>query len=170
VRQLPKETPKYELDSDEIEKAILKFRQYLREKGLRITPERERICREIYATTIHFDAEELIQRMMATGAPVSRATVYRTLEVLEECGLVKKIRQTDKRHHYEKIYGLEHHDHLFCEGCGKIIEFRVDEIEEMQDDVCRKFGFQPTGHSLQIYGLCRDCIAKKTKERESLPE
>ncbi len=154
----------------DIDDALESFRHSLKSRGLRVTPERERICREINATTIHFDAEDLIHRLLASGAPVSRATVYRTLDILEECGLVKKIRQTDTRHHYEKAFGLEHHDHLFCEGCGQVIEFRVDEIEQMQDDVCRKYGFQPRRHSLQIYGICRECLARKTKAEESSPE
>jgi Fur family ferric uptake transcriptional regulator len=155
---------------DAIDEIVNEFRQNLRMKGLRVTPERLRICREVYATTIHFDAEELIHRILASGSPVSRASVYRTLDLLEECGMVKKIRQTDRRHHYERTLGLEHHDHLFCDTCGKVIEFREDEIERLQDEVCLKFGFQPRGHSLQIYGLCRECLADKTKKEESIPE
>jgi len=152
------------------EDVLREFKQFLRMKGFRVTPERLRICREVYTTTIHFDAEELVQRIMASGSPVSRATVYRTLEVLEECGLVKKIRQTDTRHHYEKTLGTEHHDHLFCETCGKVIEFRNEEIERLQDEVCLQFGFQPRFHTHQIYGLCKECLAAKTKDDESKPE
>ena len=154
----------------DIENVFSAFRQYLRSKGLRVTPERERICREVYATTVHFDAEDLIHRLRAASKRVSRATVYRTLEVLEECGLVKKIHQTDKRSHYEKSLGLEHHDHLFCDACGKVIEFKVDEIERLQDDVCDRYGFHPRRHSLQIYGLCRECAVRRAKENASTPE
>lgn len=156
--------------NDDVEDVIREFKQCLRIMGLRVTPERVRICREVYATTIHFDTEELIHRIVASGTMVSRATVYRTLDVLEACGLVKKIRQTDTRHHYEKSFGTEHHDHMFCETCGKVIEFREDEIEQLQDEVCLKFGFQPRRHSLQIYGLCKECLAEKIKEEESKPE
>lgn len=156
--------------NDDVEDVIREFKQCLRIMGLRVTPERVRICREVYATTIHFDTEELIHRIVASGTMVSRATVYRTLDVLEACGLVKKIRQTDTRHHYEKSFGAEHHDHMFCETCGKVIEFREDEIEQLQDEVCLKFGFQPRRHSLQIYGLCKECLAEKIKEEESKPE
>ena len=162
------EKKKNEADAKaDIESVCNEFRQYLRRKGLRATPERERICREVYSTSVHFDAEALIQRLQASSKPVSRATIYRTLEVLEECGLVKKIRLTDERGHYEKSLGLEHHDHLFCDACGKVIEFRVDEIERLQEDVCDRYGFRPRRHSLQIYGLCRECTAKKAKEDAS---
>jgi len=156
--------------NDDVEDVIREFKQCLRMMGLRVTPERVRICREVYATTIHFDTEELIHRIIASGTPVSRATVFRTLDVLEACGLVKKIRQTDTRHHYERSFRKEHHDHLFCEKCGKVIEFRDDEIEQLQKEVCLKFGFQPRRHSHQIYGLCKECLAQKTKEEESKPE
>ncbi len=149
---------------------IREFRQCLRRRGMRVTPERERICREVYTTSFHFDAEDLVSRLQVSARPVSRATVYRTLEVLEECGLVKKIRQIDNKHHYEKSLGLEHHDHLFCESCGNVIEFREDEIERLQDEVCARFGFRPKMHSLQIYGLCRECLADKTRRKESTPE
>ena len=155
---------------DENDDVLREFKQFLRMKGLRVTPERLRICREVYATTIHFDAEDLVHRIMASGFHVSRATVYRTLDVLEKCGLVKKIRQTDSRHHYEKTLGTEHHDHLFCDTCGKVIEFVEDEIERLQDDVCLQFGFQPRRHILQIYGLCKECLADKTRDDESKPE
>jgi Fur family ferric uptake transcriptional regulator len=157
-------------DKPDIESVCSQFHQHLRRKGLRVTPERDRICREVYSTSVHFDAEDLVQRLQASSKSVSRATIYRTLEVLEECGLVKKIRQTDKRRHYEKSLGLEHHDHLFCDECGKVIEFRVDEIERLQDDVCNRYGFHPRRHSLQIYGLCLECMAKKTRDDASRPE
>ena len=156
--------------SAHVEEVAHEFRQCLRRKGLRVTPERERVCLEVYTTSLHFDAEVLISRLQTGPKPVSRATVYRTLEILEECGLVKKIRQTDKRHHYEKSLGLEHHDHLFCDVCGRVIEFRVDEIERLQDEVCSRYGFQPRRHTLQIYGLCRECLAEKTRKEGSLPE
>jgi Fur family ferric uptake transcriptional regulator len=171
VLQMASEIKKQDkTDQSDIDRVTDEFRRCLKKKGLRVTPERECVCREVYTTSIHFDAENLIHRLQASSKPVSRATVYRTLDVLEDCGLVKKIRQTDQRHHYEKTLGLEHHDHLFCEDCGEVIEFRVDEIERLQDEVCQQYGFQPRRHSLQIYGLCRKCIAKKTKEEESLPE
>ena len=166
----PDMTDKGKKEDVDIEEVSDEFRHCLKRRGLRITPERERVCIEVYTTSIHFDAEDLVHRLQASQKPVSRATVYRTLEILEECGLVKKIRQIDNRHHYEKTLGLEHHDHLFCDICGKVIEFRVDEIERLQDEVCLRYGFQPRRHVLHIYGFCRECIAKRTKEDESTPE
>lgn len=137
------------------------LREHLRRKGLKMTRERGRIVEEIFKTSGHFRPEDLLMRFRGRGVTVSRATVYRTLDLLVDCGLVR--RETfGGGTHYERAHHVEgesHHDHLVCSACGAIFEFHNAEIERLQDQVCAEFGFEPHGHSHQITGLCADCRA-----------
>jgi Fur family ferric uptake transcriptional regulator len=110
----------------------------------------------------HFDAEELYQRLKERQAGVSRATVYRTLILLDQSGLVRKMEIGENRSLYEHILGHPHHDHLICLSCGRLQEFSHPLIEEMQSQVCAQHSFGMLSHALQIYGFCRECQAKET--------
>ena len=134
-----------------------KFNKYLQDKGLKFTPERRIILDEVFSIHSHFEAEELLVRFRNRGENISRASIFRTLKLFTECGLVRKIIIGENRSCYEHIFGHEHHDHLICLGCGKIIEFTNSKIEKLQDDVCREFGFAPTDHTLKILGYCNKC-------------
>src|SRR3989338_2773439 len=115
----------------------LKFREYLQSKGLKFTHERQ----------------SLLKR-------VSKATIYRTLSLLVQCGLLREVIFGEKHSHYEHVHENEHHDHLVCSGCGKIIEFTDEELERLQDAVCLQYQFLPESHRLQIQGLCKECQRK----------
>ncbi len=142
------------------------FAEFLRRRGLKTTRERTALFDEIFATHRHFDAEDLVGRMRERGKKVSRATVYRTLDLLYECGLVARVRLTDEKYRYERARVGEHHDHLICTGCDSIIEFVEPQIEALQDAVCRAHGFVATSHSHQIRGLCAACASARPRERE----
>jgi len=135
----------------------IKLRQYLRKRGLRFTPEREAILREAFSTHDHFDVNDIFTKLREKGSRVSMATVYRTLNLLVEAGLLREIITEERHKHYEHIYGHAHHDHLFCIKCGKVINFEEPRIERLQQEVCEKEGFKPKYHRLQIMGYCRDC-------------
>ncbi|MFC1736338.1 Fur family transcriptional regulator [Candidatus Hydrogenedentota bacterium] len=114
----------------------------------------------VFATHSHFDADELLFSFRRKGLPVSKATIYRTLELLIKSGLVRILDYDDAHHHYEHVFGHEHHDHLVCKACGSIAEFDNQEIEKLQNEVCAERGFKPESHSLRIFGLCKVCTQK----------
>ncbi|MGE4159479.1 MAG: Fur family transcriptional regulator [Planctomycetota bacterium] len=136
-----------------------KFTLFLKGKGLRLTKERERVLREVFARHDHFDAEQLSIKLRKGQPPVSRATVYRTLELLVSSGLVQTVNIRDGGRHYEHIFGHQHHDHMICVVCGTVQEFSNDMIEKLQDEECRKLGFRPSSHKLEIRGTCSNCKA-----------
>ncbi|MCF6157414.1 MAG: transcriptional repressor [wastewater metagenome] len=135
-----------------------KFKEYLVSRKLKFTPERQAILYQVFATHKHFEADELLVDLRNNDMKISKATIYRTLALLVESGLLREVISGERHAHYEHVYGHEHHDHLVCNKCGKIIEFVEQRIEKLQDEVCRVNKFKPESHRLQIQGLCEDCI------------
>jgi Fur family ferric uptake transcriptional regulator len=142
------------------DKAFADFAVYLKRNRLKMTRERRIILRELFSDDSHMDAEDLQHRFSKRGKKVSRATIYRTFELLLQAGLIKKSDFGHNHYHYEKRFGGEHHDHLVCTRCGAVFEFHNQELERIQEEVCRRRGFRMTSHSLQIFGLCRKCGTK----------
>ncbi len=136
------------------------FREFLSRKGMRSTPEREEILAEVFAHHDHFDVEELIMRLRQRGLRIYRASVYRTLALLVESGLVQEVYYEDGHMHYEHIYGHEHHCHMRCLGCRQIIEFHDGAMEEVERRLGTDHDFQVTGHKLELYGFCASCREK----------
>ena len=134
-----------------------RFKEYVSTKGLKLTKERNEILDEILATEGHFDPEELFIRLKTKGSKVSRASVYRTIPLLVESGLIDEVERTDKRSHYEKVVGRQHHDHMICVRCGKVIEFFSPTLEMLQSELCQKENFSGLRHSLEILGYCERC-------------
>ena len=133
------------------------FKTFLKNENLKFTKERKTILNEVLKRRDHFDADELAVDMRNDGHKVSRATVYRTLDILHEIGVVHKATLGHKHNHYENMVGRKHHDHLVCLNCDKVIEFVDDDIERKQIEVCNKLGFQMKRHNLQIFGYCSHC-------------
>lgn len=142
-----------------------KFLQLLRERGQRVTSERLALFDEIFAQHRHIDAEELLAAMKQRGLKISRATVYRNLDLLVECGLARKQRLGRDRFQYEHIHAGQQHDHLVCTGCGRVVEFVSPGIVALQGEICRAHGFVPSRHTLQISGLCNECARQETVAR-----
>jgi len=131
---------------------------YLKEKGkLRATSARFAVLDEVLRTQGHFDVEGLYYRLMTSGVKVSKATVYNTLDLLKDCGLVSKYRFAENTSRYEKAFGRPHHHHLICLKCGDIIEFVNEKLERIQDEVCREKRFESQSSTLQIFGTCPKC-------------
>lgn len=163
-KQATSERPERGLNSQNLVKSVEEiFREFLRKKGYRATPERDAVLREIYSDAGHFDADELFIRLKQKKYAISRATVYNTLELLVECNLVSQNSFGHKHLHYERTYGFEHHDHIVCNQCGEVFEFTNAQIEEQQQAVCRSLGFEIKQHTLQIFADCTkpDCERKK---------
>lgn len=133
------------------------FLQFLRSRGQRVTGERLALFDEVFSQHGHIDAEALLGSMKARGLKISRATVYRNLDLLVECGLARKQRLGSRGFLYEHIHPGQQHDHLVCTGCGRVVEFVSPGIVALQAEICRAHGFVPTRHSLQIAGLCNRC-------------
>jgi len=134
-----------------------RLREYLRSRKLRMTPERRWVLQGVLPRQGHFDADELLAFLHRRNMPVSRATLYRTLEHLTASGLVKMHRFGRGHALFEPNYGRHHHDHMVCDHCGKVIEFVNAQIEELQDQVCDEHGFMATNHVMQIFGSCSGC-------------
>ncbi len=133
------------------------FTRFLRRNKLKMTRERRLILEELFKDDDHLEAEDLLVRFRRRGDKVSRATIYRTFDLLIKAGLIKKSDFGESHYHYEKIFGIDHHDHLVCERCGVVIEFSNPELEELQKKICEEEDFSPTSHSLQIFGCCSKC-------------
>jgi Fur family ferric uptake transcriptional regulator len=138
-----------------------RFEAFLRTRSLKLTSQREAIFERAFATHEHFTAETLHRWMTdeqeSSSKGVSRATVYRTLGLLEEAGFIGSLDSGRGELMYEHLLGHEHHDHLVCSKCGKIEEFRNDTIESLQEQVAKEHGFVLLRHSLRLEGHCRDC-------------
>ncbi|RMH01764.1 MAG: transcriptional repressor [Planctomycetota bacterium] len=139
------------------EEALARFETFLRRKGLRVTVPRREILTETWATHDHFSAEELYARLRGKGSRASRATVYRTLALLVEGGFLGALDGGRGQMLYEHILGHSHHDHMICLACGRIIEFRCAEIEDLQDQIARRHRFRLVGHTLTLEGYCPAC-------------
>ena len=132
------------------------FRTFLRGKGLRMTPQRERIMDIFLREAGHMTTEELYARIRQKDPSLGQATVYRTVKLLCEAGVAREVRFGDGVARYEQR-GEAHHDHLICERCGKNIEVMDPEIERLQEALAREHGFTPTFHRLYLYGVCKEC-------------
>ncbi|MBI4530676.1 MAG: transcriptional repressor [Candidatus Latescibacteria bacterium] len=133
------------------------FATYLRAEGLKVTPERTAVLDVAFSMPGHFAAEDLLLRLRMTGSRVSKATIYRTLTLLVRCGMLREVIFGEKHTHYEPALGKDHHDHLICLSCGKIIEFTEPTIEHLQETICAEYAFLPYRHKLEITGLCHEC-------------
>ena len=142
------------------EEVAERFRAYLATQSLRMTRQREELLTAVFHAPRHFEAEDLIKTLRERQGHVSRATVYRTLSLLEECGVLRKSLFGHNRHFYESVVGRHHHDHLVCIRCGKIQEFEEPRIEEMQEEICLRFGFRIVDHVHEIFGACQACQAE----------
>lgn len=134
-----------------------KFREFLLTKGMRLTPEREAIVDAVYASHEHFDADVWIEKLERRKGGASRSTVYRTLSLLEEAGLIRKVARTNDREVYEHDYGYPQHDHLICKKCGDMIEFPNEVIADVLERVAAEHGFRMSGHRLEVEGICANC-------------
>jgi Fur family ferric uptake transcriptional regulator len=133
------------------------FLNHIHKAGLKRTAQRDLILDVFLRTQEHLSSEDLYRLVQKEDPNIGQTTVYRTLKLLTEAGLAREVRFGDGLTHYEHNYKQEHHDHMICTECGKIIEFFSAELEALQDEMAAKHDFEPTQHSLRIFGLCREC-------------
>ncbi len=149
--------PETTIDRDEV------LRRYMADRGLKSTRQRSMIIEIFFGLDGHLSVEELWGKVRDEDARVSVATVYRTMKLLHECGLAHARNFGDGQTRYEAAVGRDHHDHLICTNCGKIVEFENDRIEALQDAVAKEHGFEVTSHKMELYGLCGDCRRSSAK-------
>jgi Fur family ferric uptake transcriptional regulator len=129
------------------------FRRYLHGEKLKFTPERAMILDAVLRKTGLFEADQLAADVKALGHRVSRATVYRTLNHLQDAGICKQVFFDNKQSYYEVIAGEQGNDYLICVETGRVIEFRSDKLRELRDEICRQHGFEPLRHQFHVFGL-----------------
>ncbi|MCB0416924.1 MAG: transcriptional repressor [Bdellovibrionales bacterium] len=139
------------------------FKNLLSRKGLKFTHERKQLLDEVLQLKNHFDADKLADLVKEKGLRISRDTVYRTLPLLLECGVVQKSVGDGRREYFERTSVKGHHDHMVCIECGKIIEFTSDKIESLQDEICESYGFKLVFHDHRLFGICEHCQKKLAK-------
>jgi Fur family transcriptional regulator, ferric uptake regulator len=131
---------------------ISRLEQLCRDKGLKMTEQRRIIARVLSASADHPDVEQVYRRATAVDPRISIATVYRTVRLFEEANILARHDFGDGRSRYEEM-PTSHHDHLIDLKSGRVIEFRNEEIEKLQEIVARQLGYELVGHRLELYAL-----------------
>jgi Fur family ferric uptake transcriptional regulator len=133
------------------------FKEFLKKKNMNHSQPRETILDVFLQIDGHIEIKDLCLRVSERDELISTATVYRTMNLLVECGLARENVLAGDKRYFEKVYGREHHDHLVCTNCESIKEFNFASIEERQRLVAEKHSFEVTSHRMTLYGLCQDC-------------
>jgi Fur family transcriptional regulator, ferric uptake regulator len=144
-------------------RAQQRFVDFLARKNLRLTGQRQAIVESVFSTEQHFTAEQLLEWSRRRDKSVSRATVYRTLPLLTESGLVREMNLGKEHQYYDPNYAERpHHNHIICQDCGKIVEFESDEIDQIESKISRRLGFSVETHRLQITARCDELRQRGT--------
>ena len=137
------------------------FDRFLSSRGMRRTAPRDKVVNVFLKIEKHISTQDLYSIVHRTHKEIGYATVARTLKLLDEAGLCRKVDFGDGTVRYEHKYKHEHHDHLACTGCGKLIEIYNKKLEKIQDELVKKHGFIQKSHRLNIFGLCPKCQKRK---------
>ena len=141
------------MDSKEID--VLE--DYISENNLKITKQRRIVLKSFLECKNHISVEELYNIVLKTEPKIGLATVYRTLALLIKSGLALEMDFGDGQKRYESSYKSDHHDHMVCTECGRIIEFTHPLIEKYQEEVAKENSFKITSHKLDLFGHCQNC-------------
>src|SRR5947207_5862397 len=132
-----------------------RFIEFLVEKNLRLTAQRQAIIQTAFSTDQHFTAEQLLEWSRGRDKSVSRATVYRTLPLLTESGLLREMDFGKDYKFYDPNYAQHpRHNHIICQDCEKIVEFESSKIEKLENEISQRLGFSLKSHRLQITATC----------------
>lgn len=137
-----------------------RFRRYLRDHRQPVTRQRDRVAEVLLSSDDHLSVGQIRSQLRAEGEPVGLATIYRTLDLLVQSGLVRAHDFGQGYRRFEPMPEQAHHEHLICVRCGKVEEFAHERLERMLPIIADEYGFQPERHRVEIYGVCRDCQRK----------
>ena len=137
------------------------FRQYLKEKGLLYSKQREQILAAFIKTRNHPTVDDLYNSVKKKHPKIGLATVYRTMKVICDCGLASEVDFADGVSRFERKYRHQHHHHLVCIKCGKVIEVTSNQIESLQKKLAKQHNFASTRDTMKIFGLCSKCKNKQ---------
>ena len=129
------------------------FRRFLKSQGLKYTPERADVLNAIIEKDSVFEAEELLLDLRERGFEVSKATIYRTIKLLQDAGIITQALFDSKQAHYQLIYGREPQDYMVCMKTGRTIRFSSPELIELRDRICAEQGWDAVGHRFQIFAI-----------------
>jgi Fur family transcriptional regulator, ferric uptake regulator len=152
------------LDRGEGAALLERFRRFLRDHRLPVTRQRDLVAQTVLLAEDHLSVEGIRRRLREKGERVGTATVYRTLDVLVESGLVRAHDFGEGFKRYEPMPAQAHHEHLICERCGRVVEFQNERLERMLPVIADEHAFQHDRHRVEIYGVCREC-----RQRELAP-
>ncbi|WP_242346800.1 Fur family transcriptional regulator [Anaeromyxobacter terrae] len=144
-----------------VQEALDRFARFLEGKDLRLTEARAAIVEAALAREGHYPIDELIADLKQRGIRGSKATVYRTLPLLAEAGILEPAILAGETRSYETTFGRHHHDHLRCGRCGKVVEFEFEAFEILQREVATRYGFRLESHHHELIGTCPECIARE---------
>ena len=133
------------------ENIILKIKRVLQDEGFRLTRQRKAVWDELAKSKDHYDADKIYENIKSKKISVSRATVYRTLDVLSKNKFIRKLDVGDGRIRYEAKISKDHHDHMICLETGKIIEFFNEDLEKLQDEIAKEYGYKVVRHTHQLF-------------------
>jgi len=133
------------------------FRRYLSDHNLPATQQRRAVAEAVFFAGDHLSAEDVARRVARAGEPVGTATVYRTLDLLVQSGLVAERDFGEGFKRYEAVPPGQTHEHCVCSSCGKVFEFSNDRLERMIGLLAEEVAFRPHHHRLEVFGLCREC-------------
>jgi len=148
--------------SSSVAGALRSFRQHLADHGLKFTGERRTIATSLFESDSHLEAEELLLRLRSSGSRVSRATVYRTLDLLVGAGLARKVRLGTDHNFFEHILGRRQHEHMVCIGCGQVIEWFDPELAGLVERNTAEQGFETARYTVQVFGRCAECAESRS--------
>lgn len=138
-----------------------RYQKFIQTNNLKSSKRRDLIFDYVTGTKGHFTADNIYQRMVKIDQGIGIATVYRTIRLLVDCGVLLEQTFGEKKGFFEvNDIDSKHHDHLICTSCGKIIEFHCDLIEHDKQRIAEQHQFKIESHKLEIYGLCRECQSK----------
>jgi Fur family ferric uptake transcriptional regulator len=135
--------------------------QYVKDMGMLYSRQREQVLDIFLKMERHPTISDLYERVRKKNPKIGLATVYRAMKVICDAGLARETDFGDGLKRYEHEYGHEHHDHLVCVKCGRIIEVISPEIEKIQSQLAKRHNFTPLRHRMQIFGTCKSCQRKK---------
>ena len=144
------------------EQKLEAFREFIKDQGLKSTRQRDEIAQWFFRLDGHLNADEIYRELKDISPGIGFSTVYRTMKLLCESGLVQERHFGDGEALYENV--SSHHDHCICTRCGKIVEFENDRIEALQESVAQEYGFRLISHKMELYGLCPDCVKLADKK------